>query len=129
MEADFCPSPDQTCMVCSSVASAGRTASASTGPGQGLGEVCCRHMREEELSHLLPPMEVPSSLCQSPLFPGCYLKEIRALILSKLWLSLVCPSPEEGICTEGRLPGGKQKWLLVIMNSLSQKGTAHLCLS
>lgn len=27
------------------------------------------------------------------------------------------------------LPGGRQKWLLVIMHSLSQKGAAHLCLS
>lgn len=64
MDPDSCPSPDQSCMVCSSVASAERTASASTGPGQWLGEVCCSHIKEEELSCLLPPMEVPSSLCQ-----------------------------------------------------------------
>lgn len=120
---------DQSFMVSSRVSSAEGTASASSGPGQGLGEVCCRHMREEEWSHLLPPMEVPSSLCQSPRFPGYYLKEIMVLILSKPQLPWVCPSSEKGICTKGRLPGGKQKWLLVIMHSLSQKGTAHLCLS
>lgn len=94
-----------------------------------LGEVFCKHVREEELSCLLPPVEVPSSLCQNPLFPGCYLKEIMVLILSKPQLSWVCPSSEKGICTKGRLPGGKHKWLLAIMHSLSQKGTAHLCLS
>ena len=88
------------------------------GLGQWSGEVCCSHPRQEELSrYLLPPIEVPESLCQSPLFPGCYLKEIRvherpqlqspspagcfALSvrrhLSKPQPSTVCLSSEEGI--------------------------------
>lgn len=100
MDPGFCPSPDQSCMVCSSVASAERTASASTGPGQWLGEVCCSHMREEELSCLLPPMEVPSSLCQGSMISWLLFKG------SQFWF---CPSHSCHECAQAQKKRSAQR--------------------
>lgn len=126
MVPDFCPLPDQSCVVCSGVALLrfSRKGSKCQHRAWASGWERCVAVIEGKRNRVsvLPPTEVPQSLCQSPLFSGCYLKDIRvherpqlqspspadcfALTVQRHPLkpqpSTVCLSSEERISGKGR---------------------------